>query len=337
MDEIQYNIMNVLSSQSNYNIIECKENKNSIWGLFRENNNVNEFILFIKGQVLENEYSNIYNYIKNNYKEQYSKVHMIIMGSDEELTEINNTLKHPYKVNNVEFDVILVDEVSNKVIQYDEGAYNTALLINKITNINSNNSIVKQHNKIVTNVLITINVAVFLLTAFLSKNIVDIDGKVLLLLGAKQNQLINSGQYYRLLTAMFLHGGLLHIVFNMYALKSLGPFIESIYGRLQFIIIYFLGGICSSLLSYFFSDGMSVGASGAIFALLGAALIFGVKNKSEIGKNFLSSIIQVIVVNLIMGFTISNIDNYGHIGGLIGGIIISLLLFSFNEKKRQRE
>jgi rhomboid protease GluP len=82
---------------------------------------------------------------------------------------------------------------------------------------------------------------------------------------------------------------------------------------------------------------MSVGASGAIFALLGAALIFGVKNKSEIGKNFLSSIIQVIVVNLIMGFTISNIDNYGHIGGLIGGIIISLLLFSFNEKKRQRE
>jgi rhomboid protease GluP len=255
------------------------------------------------------------------------------MGSDEKLTEINNTLQHPYKVNNVEFDVILVDEVSNKIIQYDEGAYNIALLINKITNINSNNSIVKQHNKIITNILITINVAVFLLTAFLSKNIVDIDGNVLLLLGAKQNQLINSGQYYRLLTAMFLHGGLLHIVFNMYALKSLGPFIESIYGRLQFIIIYFLGGICSSLLSYFFSDGMSVGASGAIFALLGAALIFGIKNKSEIGKNFLSSIIQVIVVNLIMGFTISNIDNYGHIGGLIGGIIISLLLFPFNEKE----
>jgi len=148
----------------------------------------------------------------------------------------------------------------------------------------------------------------------------------LVLLGAKVNELITQGQYYRLISAMFLHGGIVHLAVNMYSLYAIGPMVEKVYGKAKFIAIYFVAGICSSLLSYVYSPSMSIGASGAIFGLLGAVLVFAIKSKGKTGSAFIRSILAVIIANIFIGMTLPGIDNFGHIGGLIGGIIISFLI-----------
>mgnify|MGYP000989394012 FL=1 len=122
----------------------------------------------------------------------------------------------------------------------------------------------------VTYTIIGINIAAYIITAFLSNNIASSNTNVLVFLGAKVNSLIAQGEYYRLVTCMFLHGGIVHLGFNMYALYSIGPLVENVFGRKKFILIYFISGILSSLMSYTFSSGISIGASGAIFGLLGA-------------------------------------------------------------------
>lgn len=183
----------------------------------------------------------------------------------------------------------------------------------------------------ITYLLIFLNVVYYIISAVLSKNFLNIDINVLVYLGAKYNQGIIRGEYYRLLTCTFLHGGLLHIALNMYALFIIGPLVEKIYGRLKYIVIYLVAGIMSSILSFILSPDISIGASGAIFGLLGACLIFALKNKSKINKGFLANIVSVIFINLILGLSVQNIDNFGHIGGLLGGMACSSILY--NDKK----
>lgn len=188
----------------------------------------------------------------------------------------------------------------------------------------------KEEKPIITYILIGLNVIMYLITAFLSGNIIDSNTGVLVFLGAKVNTLIDKGQYYRLITAAFLHGGLIHIGFNMYALNALGPLVERVFGKVKYLIIYFVAAITSSYLSYIFSTSISVGASGAIFGLLGASLVFAVKSEDKVGRVFINNIMSVIVVNLIIGFSMANVDNFGHIGGLIGGFLVSLILYKRN-------
>ena len=185
----------------------------------------------------------------------------------------------------------------------------------------------------ITNGLILINIIMFLITAAASRSIIDIDSLVLLNFGAKYSPLIALGEYHRLVTSMFLHGGIMHIALNMYALKMLGPLIEEVYGKAKFTIIYFTAGITGSVLSYLLSDSLSVGASGAIFGLLGASVVYGIKMKNRIGKDFLRNMFQAIFINLVIGFTIRNIDNAAHIGGLIGGLLITAALQASTEVK----
>lgn len=178
---------------------------------------------------------------------------------------------------------------------------------------------------IITIALISVNVIMYIITAILSGDIIDSDIRALIFLGAKVNELISSGEYYRLITAMFLHGGMMHLLLNMYALNALGPFVEKVYGSTKYVIIYFVAGIVSSIFSYMFSEGVSIGASGAIFGLFGAVLIFSLKMKDRVGKGMLKNIISVIGINIFIGISIPNIDNLAHLGGLIGGILISLM------------
>lgn len=179
-----------------------------------------------------------------------------------------------------------------------------------------------------TYLLIALNIAYYIVSAVLSKNILNIDINVLVYLGAKYNAGIMRGEYYRLITCAFLHGGLLHIALNMYALFIIGPLVEKIYGRLKYIIIYFVSAILSSLLSFILSPSVSIGASGAIFGLLGACLVFAFKNKNKIGRGFLANIVSVIFINIVLGLSVQNVDNFGHIGGLLGGIACSSILYS---------
>ena len=134
---------------------------------------------------------------------------------------------------------------------------------------------------------------------------------------------IRSGEYYRLITGMFLHGGALHIIFNMYALYIIGSQLESFLGKFKYIIIYFLSGISGGLLSMLLSNSnvFSIGASGAIFGLMGALLYFGLQYRVYLGNFVRSQLVPLIVFNLILGVMSPGIDNFGHIGGLIGGLL----------------
>lgn len=141
---------------------------------------------------------------------------------------------------------------------------------------------------------------------------------VLLKFGANAGIFTKSGQYFRLFTCIFLHAGLIHIICNMYSLYVIGPQIESFYGKLKYLFIFLFSGICGSLLSLGLSldNTVSVGASGAIFGLLGSILYFGYHYRVYLGNVLKSQILPIIFINLMIGFVVPGIDNFAHIGGL---------------------
>ncbi len=135
---------------------------------------------------------------------------------------------------------------------------------------------------------------------------------------------IRSGEYYRLVTGIFLHGNLLHLLFNCYALFVIGSQIENFFGKVKYLIIYLFSGIVGALFSILFSSYASIGASGAIFGLMGSLVYFGYHYRVYLGNVIKSQIIPLILLNLVIGFLSSGIDNFAHIGGLIGGSLISI-------------
>lgn len=135
-------------------------------------------------------------------------------------------------------------------------------------------------------------------------------------------------QFYRLLTGMFLHGNLLHLFFNMYALYIIGKQLEGFLGRGKYISVYLLSGLMGNMLSVALHNDnfAAVGASGAIFGLMGALLYFGYHYRVYLGGVLESQIIPLIVINLAIGFMFTGIDNFAHIGGLIGGVMTTMAL-----------
>ena len=141
-----------------------------------------------------------------------------------------------------------------------------------------------------------------------------------------QKDLVRMGEVYRLITGAFIHIDILHFLTNAYSLYIVGSMAESYYGKKKFIIIYLFSMITASLLSISMGDTISIGASGAIFGLLGCLLYFGYHYRVYFGNVLLRRIVPVILVNLVIGFSIPGIDNFAHIGGLIGGFLISKAL-----------
>lgn len=211
--------------------------------------------------------------------------------------------------------------------KYKEGGIELFMkLTNNINRTNSDRNIKAQKlfatkKPIVTYIFITICIIMFILT----RGSTDIE--TLLKYGANNAYLTKSGEYYRLLSSMFIHIGLLHLLFNMYALYIIGPQVESFYGKFKYFLIYILSGVSGSILSITFSSNtVSAGASGAIFGLMGALLYFGFFYRNYLGSVIKSQIVPIIILNLVIGFSTSGIDNAAHIGGLIGGILTSLAL-----------
>lgn len=146
-------------------------------------------------------------------------------------------------------------------------------------------------------------------------------------MGANFAPLIRQGEIWRVITYMFLHASLLHLIVNMYSLYALGASVENFLGRWKFIVVYLVSGICGGLLSAATgSNTISVGASGAIFGLAGALLYFGYHYRTYLGEAIKKQIIPIILINLLIGYLIAGIDNFGHIGGLIGGILCTMAL-----------
>ena len=176
---------------------------------------------------------------------------------------------------------------------------------------------------IITYSIIFICVLVFILMYVLGNG--STDNYTLLLFGANLDALTKNGDYYRLLTSMFLHIGIMHLLCNMYSLYIIGKEVENVFGKWKYLVIYILSGIAGSILSLAFNHNtICAGASGAIFGLLGALLYFGYYYRPYLGATLTRSIIPVIAINLIVGFLDSGIDNSAHIGGLVGGLLVAM-------------
>lgn len=178
----------------------------------------------------------------------------------------------------------------------------------------------------VISILIAINIIVYLL-GWISPL-----GSTILDLGASVNYLIADGEYWRLITSMFIHGGFFHLLFNMFSLYVFGPELERIAGKLRFFTIYFISGFMGNVVSYLIQppNYASVGASGAIFGIFGAfaALVYYTRKTMPQLKQI---IMPIIIISIIMTFLQSNVNSTAHITGLVTGLIIGL--FNFHPKR----
>lgn len=176
--------------------------------------------------------------------------------------------------------------------------------------------------------IIVLNVAMFLL--LLVTGVLNSTGG-LVLFGALYRPLVADGEYWRLLTSEFLHGGILHIVFNMYCLWALGRLLEPLYGTARFGLVYLVSAIAASLLSLAAHEVVAVGASGAIFGIAGAMAVAGWRYDYEIPtsltKAFGTGALPFLFYNLVYGFDPSrHIDNAAHIGGALAGAACALMI-----------
>lgn len=156
--------------------------------------------------------------------------------------------------------------------------------------------------------------------------------RVLINLGANVGPLVTTGDYWRIFTANFLHIGLMHIAFNLYALYIVGTEVEMFYGPWRFLVIYLLSALSGAIASYAFTYGISAGASTAIFGLFGTLVAFFTRNRAvfgEMSRTRLTNLVVVLVINVFYGMSAGTIDNWGHIGGFVSGIVLGWLLCPF--------
>ncbi|WP_050608120.1 rhomboid family intramembrane serine protease [Clostridium niameyense] len=321
------NFIEKLIRVNGYNILEIElfSGIQGQWAIAKRYDNLDQIIIFSHKDIFEKlNFNYLENYFKELLKNQNVVLNIVLLTDVDKVDEIMNNINYKY----LENKSIIINYKSHTILYSgSETNKTTEDIISTPPKQNLSSIYNKENNStVITYSIIVANIIMYILTAFLSRNIFDSDIRVLIVLGAKVNYLISKGQYYRFITSMFLHGGLVHIGLNMYSLYCIGPLVESYFGKIKYLIIYFVSGMLASIFSYIFSPAISIGASGAIFGVLGATLIIAYKNKENIGKGFFKNIVSVIIANLVLGFSISNIDNFAHIGGLIGGIIISYIL-----------
>lgn len=186
-----------------------------------------------------------------------------------------------------------------------------------------------------TALLIAVNMAMFGITWYLSQvrasasaggsaGFADIDPSIVVSLGAKFRPYVYAGQWWRLVTAMFLHLGLLHIFMNMWCLVDLGPMVESTFTKTKFIVLYLVTGVAGFALSVFWSSGVSAGASAPIMGLIG--ILIGVSfHHGGLGRAYRSQLWRWVIYILVLGI-IFPFDNAAHIGGLVSGLVLGYLV-----------
>ena len=182
---------------------------------------------------------------------------------------------------------------------------------------------------VITWLLLAINIIIWLVMQLVG-GFLNQDADLLLRFGAMFGPLIATGEYWRLFTAMFLHAGLIHLFFNCFGLFIFGRLVEGVYGHLRFTATYLLAGLSGGVLSYLFNrTAIAVGASGAIFGILGALAAYFVVHRTsmgEMGRRNLTGLVAIAAVNLAIGILIPGIDNWAHMGGLAGGFLMGLAL-----------
>jgi rhomboid protease GluP len=178
---------------------------------------------------------------------------------------------------------------------------------------------------VVTITLVVITVVIYVVYLFSGSSF---QGSSLNDLLQKSNIAITNGQWWRLLTPVFVHYSPLHLALNMYALYVFGPGLEKFYGHSRFLALYLLAGFVGVAASFIMGPYDSGGASGAVFGLVAANGIFVYQNREFYGgraRSIISNTLIILALNLVMGFTLRFVDNWGHLGGLLGGGVYAWL------------
>ena len=338
-DEMIMRLVHYFVTEEDYSPIVVNGVKDEIW---LQNQNGPYKIVRINSNYIHNKEQYEYDVLKlkNIMGQVKRKTLSWSMNALNILLDVNDdvTLEKTKNVSSVslkDFDVIENQEILsyypniNEKMMMDEAGLD--LMIDVTNDINKKTdkenkvyeSIFKPKKIVVTNVLIAINVIAFFISFILTQGNFTVGN--MLELGAMNYYYVRQGEIYRLITAGFLHGGLMHLLFNMYSLYVIGTQIENFIGKKKYLIIYFFSMICASLMSAALATNtVSVGASGAIFGLLGSLVYFGFYYRLYLGSVLKNQIIPLIVLNLALGFMMSGIDNAAHIGGLIAGLFIAM-------------
>lgn len=186
--------------------------------------------------------------------------------------------------------------------------------------------------------MVAINIAVFLVLSLMGNTE---DGYFMLNHGACYAPVIIEGEYYRLVTGMFLHFGIYHLVYNMICLFFVGDYLEELVGPVRYLIIYLGGGLAGNLLSMGLElrsgrFAVSAGASGAIFAVIGALLYIILRNRGRVGRITVYRMVLMVALSILQGFMDVGTDNAAHIGGLAGGFVLAVLLYRKRRTGRDR-
>lgn len=347
IDEITMKLMHYFITEKNYNPVILQGAKNEIW--LENLNSDYKIIRIVSNYIHNNEQLNFDLYrsstiIKKIKKQTFSfsmntlsifinlgdnvdeekirpskEMDFVGIKDIDELNKCDNVLKV--------FPDIITDT------KFDEEGVNLFMKItDDIAHKNEENGkraeeIFAIRKPYVTYALLAINILLFIIMVFVSGDgIYGFQTETLVKFGGNVKSLVLNGEYWRLIASAFLHDGFLHLICNMYALYILGIQLENFFGKTRFAIIYLFSAITGNLLSLVFADPnvVSIGASGAIFGLFGSLLYFGYYYRVYLGTVLRTQIVPVILINLLFGIVTPGIDNAAHIGGLIGGVFISM-------------
>ena len=337
-DELIMKLVHYFVTKENYAPIMVNGVKNEIW---LENLDAYYKIVRINSNYIHNkEQFELDMYKINNVSRQISKKTLtrklktlnILTDTNDNITSENNKKNIDNFIIKSNKDLENKDGIKSlfpKIIDEEiKDLHGLDFLINVSNDINKKTendnkfyeSVFKPKKIVITKALIIVNVIVYVLSVLLtSSGVYDVFTNF-----ALYTPYLKAGELYRLITCGFLHADIFHLICNMYSLNVIGTQLESFIGKKKFILVYFISLISGSLLSSVLNIGWSVGASGAIFGLLGSLIFFGYHYRIYLGSVLKSQIIPILILNLLLGFIIPNIDVSAHIGGLVGGILATM-------------
>ena len=336
-DEMIMKLLHYFVTVENYSPIVLKGAKNEIW--LEKFDGEYKIVRLVSNYIHNNEQLNMDIYRTKQIMKRIKKKTMsfsinalsifVNLGDNVELDTVSEdnidcaNIKTTEDLKKYQFIMDEFPTITKKTNFKEEGLDLFVKLTNDIGEVNKINQkqaedLFAKKDPIITKILITINIVIFILQLVLGWDVVAN-------FGANYAPFVKSGKFYVLFTSMFIHGNLIHLLFNMYALYIIGPQVESFYGKIKYLAIYFGSGILGALLSdIFLQNSISVGASGAIFGLLSSIVYFGYHYRAYLDTVIRSQIMPLIIFNIFLGIVIPNIDTFCHIGGFIGGVLVSM-------------
>ncbi len=336
-DELIMKLVHYFVTKEDYAPIMVNGVKNEIW---LENLDANYKIIRINSNYIHNieqldfdmyKINSVNRQIKKKTLTRKLKTLNILTDTNEDITiknydNIDNLIiKGNKDLENKDGIISLFPQIVNEKINDLQGLdflLNVSNDINKKTEKDNQfyESVFKKKKIVITKVLIYINVAMYILTLIGElTNSFDIFTNF-----ALNPYFVKHGQLYRLITSGFLHGSIIHLLCNMYSLNIIGSQIESFIGKKKYLFVYFISMIVGNLLSCVLTNSWSIGASGAIFGLIGSIMYFGYHYRLYLGSVLKQQLIPLLIVNLAIGLFIPNIDMSAHIGGLVGGLFATM-------------